>query len=194
MISLFDKTDETQAQIQITSLEQLLINNHVEAPIKGKFRRQLQLDQIFEFCKTFEKIFEHLGFNLTFKTTDLQDIIYTTQGDKLEINFDNLFLFVSILNPDPHTQKMLNDSVENSFTFSFDSWTSDRKTVDTQLDYQVDMGPAQKINSPKYLTVAHQTAARIGVPNKANNIAIFDKIDVRKNHVVLWCSLSKRWR
>ena len=31
--------------------------------------------------------------------------------------------------------------------------------------------------------MAHQTADRIGVPNKARNIAVFDNLIVRKNHV-----------
>ena len=41
------------------------------------------------------------------------------------------------------------------------------------------MGSAQNINNLKHLRVAHQTAARIGVPNKANNIAIFDNLSFR---------------
>ena len=94
-----------------------------------------------------------------------------------------MLLFVPILIPDPQRQIMFNDSVQNSFTLSFDSWTSGRKTVDTQLEYQVDIGSVQNINSPKYLIVAHQTASKRGVPNKSNNIAIFDNIDVRKYHV-----------
>ena len=51
------------------------------------------------------------------------------------------------------------------------------------MDYQVDIGCAQKVNSPKYLIAAHQTAARIGVPNKARNIAVFDNLNVGKYHV-----------
>ena len=78
---------------------------------------------------------------------------------------------------------MFNDSIKDSFTLSFDCWTGARKTVDTQLEYQVDMGSAQNINSPKYLKAVHQSAARIGVPNKAYNVAIFDHLDVRKYHV-----------
>ena len=31
--------------------------------------------------------------------------------------------------------------------------------------------------------VAHQTAARIGVPNKAESLAFFDNLDVRRYHV-----------
>ena len=51
------------------------------------------------------------------------------------------------------------------------------------MEYHVDIGSAQFINSPKHLKVAHQTAARIGVPNKANNVAIFDTPNFRKYFV-----------
>ena len=78
---------------------------------------------------------------------------------------------------------MYNNSIETSFILSFDARTSDRKTIETQLEYQVHIGSAQNINSQKYLLVAHQTAARIGVPNKANNVAVFDNLDVRKYFV-----------
>ena len=78
---------------------------------------------------------------------------------------------------------MFNDSIKNSFTLSFDSWTTDRKIVNTGFEYQVDIGSSANINSPKYLIVAHQTAARSGASNKANNISIFDNLDVRKYFV-----------
>ena len=78
---------------------------------------------------------------------------------------------------------MFNDSCKDSFTLSFDSWSTDRKTVDTQLEYQVDIGSAQNINTPNYLVTVHQTVARVGVPNKANNVAIFVFLDVRRYHV-----------
>ena len=74
--------------------------------------------------------------------------------------------------PNAETQIIFNDSIKNSFTLSFDSWTSGTKTVDTQLENLVDIGSAQNINSPKCLIVADETAARIRVPNKANNIAV----------------------
>ena len=61
-------------------------------------------------------------------------------------------------------------------------WSTDRKTFDTQLEHQVDIGGAQKINGAKYLIIANQTAARIEVPNEAKNIAVFDNLNVRKNH------------
>ena len=37
-----------------------------------------------------------------------------------------------------------------------------------------------------YLLVAHETAARIGTPNKTDNIAIFDNLNDRRNHVDIY--------
>ena len=81
--------------------------------------------------------------------------------------------------PDAQRQIMFNDSIKDKFFLSFVSWTSDRKTVDTQLECQAHFGGAQNINSPKNLIAVHQTAARIGVPKKANVVAILDHLDVR---------------
>ena len=39
------------------------------------------------------------------------------------------------------------------------------------------------MKSPKYLSRAHQTKDRIETPNKNNNIAIFDNLDLRKSFV-----------
>ena len=183
LLSHFDKVDESEFEMGNTSHKRLLINNHDLPANKAKIEGQLPLEHIFGFCKTFEKITKQLGFHLTFKRVDLQDNIYTTLGDDNKVNFDKLILYVLILIPDAQTQIMFNDSIENSFTLSFDSWSSDRKTVGTLLEYQVDIGSAQNINSPKYLLVAHQTAVTIGVPNKANNFAVFDNLNVRKDHV-----------
>ena len=74
-------------------------------------------------------------------------------------------------------------SIKNSSTLLFDIWNTDRKTVDTQLEYRVDIGSAQNNISPKCLIVAHQTAARIGVPNKAKKLAVFDDPILRECHV-----------
>ena len=91
-----------------------------------------------------------------------------------------MFLYVPIIIPDAQTQVLLIDSIKNSFTLSFDPWSTDRKTVETHLEYQVDIESAQIFNSPNYLIVAHQREAGIGVPNKANKIAVFDNLDVTK--------------
>ena len=133
-----------------------------------------------DFVKLLKKITKQLGFHITLKAADLQDIINTTLGDNIKVNFDELFLYIPIFISDAQTQIMFNDSIKNSFTLSFDSWSTDRKTVDTQLEYQVDIASARNNNGPKYLILAQQTAARIAVPNKANNDAIFENLDVRK--------------
>ena len=92
-----------------------------------------------------------MGFNLNLKTADLQDILYTTLGVDNKVNFNKLFLLVPILISDDQTQAMFDDSIKDSLTLSFGHWTSDRKTVNTQLEYQIDIGSAQDINSLKYL-------------------------------------------
>ena len=78
---------------------------------------------------------------------------------------------------------MFNDSIKKSFTLSLYFCSTDRKTVHTQLEYQVDIVFAQNINSPRYLIVANQTVARVGVPNKAKSIAILINLNRRKYHV-----------
>ena len=78
---------------------------------------------------------------------------------------------------------MFDDSIKNSSTLSFVSWSTDRKTVNTQLEYQVYIGTAQNINSSKYLIVFRQTAARVGVPNEKFIFAIFDNLNVRHYHI-----------
>ena len=62
-----------------------------------------------------------MGFHLTFKTADLQDITYTTLDNDIIVKIDKLFLHVPILIPDAQTQMMFNDSIEQSFTLSIDS-------------------------------------------------------------------------
>ena len=84
---------------------------------------------------------------------------------------------------------MYNESIKNSFTLTFDSKATDRKTVDTGREYQLDVGSSSDINSQNYLTAVHQKQTRSGPAYKASNIAIFDHLDVLFcwNH---WNSLS----
>ena len=96
---------------------------------------------------------------------------------------NSLYWFGPTLTPEATPQAMFNNSIKDNFKISFDSWTTERKVVNTGLEYQVQIGSAQNIKSPKYLIVAHQTAARAAAANKANNIAFFDNLDVRKYFV-----------
>ena len=108
----------------------------------------------------------------------MQDIIYTTLAKIIRVKTDKLNLFVPSFLPDPETQKTINDYIKKSFTSSFEEWVTDRRVVNTELEYQVDIGSSHKINSPKYAILAHQTSARSEKVNKTN-VAIFDKNDVR---------------
>ena len=98
-------------------------------------------------------------------------------------HFDKLFLYVPFNIPVAETQIIIKGSTKKCFLIFFDSWSIDRKTVDTKVENKVDIGSAQNHISPKHLIGSHQTAAREGVPKKENTIGIFDNPNVTKYHV-----------
>ena len=179
LLSQFDSIDEkvgndehaTTAIIQDKSLHKMLIANHENDPNRGKIKGQLPLEHIF-------------GFRITLKTANLQDIIYTTIADATRINvtINSLYLFIPFLIPSTETQLMFNESIQNNYGIFFDEWCTERRIVTDQI-FQVDIGSAQSVNSPKDLICAHQTHDRSALPNKRNNISIFDNINVRKYFV-----------
>ena len=67
------------------TLKQILITDYDVNSNRRKIKGQLPLEHIFVLCKTFEKITKQLGFHLTFKTADLQDIIYTTLANNITV-------------------------------------------------------------------------------------------------------------
>ena len=83
---------KNENEIDNTSFKQIVINNHEIYANKGKIKGQLPLEHIFSFCKIFKKITKNLGFHLTFKTADLQDIIFTTLGDDIKMKVINLYI------------------------------------------------------------------------------------------------------
>ena len=93
---------------------------------------------------------KRIGSHSTFKTAGLHDGIYTTLADDFEINFDNTFLYVPIFFPDAATKFFFIDSIKNKVTLSFASPSTDRKTVDTQLECQVNTESAQNTSSRRY--------------------------------------------
>ena len=177
---------DTTTIIQNTSLQEMLINNHNivgQEVNRGKIKGHLPLEHIFGFCKTFKKITKNLGFHITFKTANLQDIIYTTFADnaanQINVTINNLYLFVPFLIPSTETQLMFNESIQNNYRIFFDEWHTERRVVTDQI-YQIDIGSAQSVNSPKYLICAHQTANRADTNDKRNNKSVFDHLNVRK--------------
>ena len=179
LLSHFDKINESAAEINTTSLKHMLMNNQTEAVNRGKIKGQLLLEDIFGFSKTFKKITKNLGFHITLKTNDLQNIIFTTLANDINVRINSLYLFVPILTPNSETQVLFNESIKNNYTLTFDSWYTERKIV-TDGEFQVDIASSQSTNSPKYIIAAHQTEDRVGTASKANNISIFDHVDVKK--------------
>ena len=133
------------------------------------------------FCKTCKKLTKKFGFDLTFKTADLQKIIFTTIATDINVTISSFYLYVPIFTPIAETQIMFNESIENNFTPSFESWYTYRNFANVGLEFLTDIGSAQNVFAPKYLIAAHQTANRINAPNKARNIAVFDKVAAIKN-------------
>ena len=123
LLSQFDNINEgnTAGDINSTSLEEMLINNHKPAK-KFKIKVQLPLEHFFGFCKTFRKLGKNLGFHSTLKTANSQDIRFTTLIDNFKVTINRLYLFVPIIIPTSETQLMFNDSIQNSFQLSYVDW------------------------------------------------------------------------
>ena len=180
-IPILEQLANLPKQIRDTPHQKMLINNHTDAN-KGKIKGYLYLEDIFGFCKTFKKVTKNLGFHLTFKTNDLQNIIYSSMADDINVTINNLYLFVPNLIPNVETQVMFNEATQNNYKISFDEWYTERRIISDTIT-QMDIGTSQHVNSPKYLIGAHQTRIRADTANKINNIAIFDHLNLQKYYV-----------
>ena len=87
--SYFDKNGEAVINDNIP-LKQILINNHAVEVIKGKIKGHLALKHIFGFCKTFKKTTKNLGFQLKYKMNDLQDLIFTSIANDINVTIISL--------------------------------------------------------------------------------------------------------
>ena len=91
----------------------MLTNNH-DLANRGKIKGQLPLEHIFGFCKSFKKITKNLGFHIKFRTADLQDIIFTSVEDNINVTINRLYLYVPTLIPNTETQLMFNESIQKN--------------------------------------------------------------------------------
>ena len=182
LLSHFDNINEneTAADSNNTSLKHFIIDNHTVAANRGKITDQLPLEHIFGSCKTFRKIIKNLGFHLTFRVFVLQRIISTTLANDIYVILISFYLIVPILIPITQTQVMFNESIQNNYTNTYDSWYTERKLSTNGNEIQVDIGCAQHVISPKNLITTFQTEHRIGVPKRNRNIAIFDPVKLGK--------------
>ena len=133
-------------------------------------------------AKTFKKVTKNLGFHITLRTADLQDIIFTSIADNINVTIKSVYLFVPTLIPNTETQLMFNESFQNNYRIFFDDWYTERTVVSDTIS-QIDIGSAQQVNSPNYIICAHQTAARLNALDKGINISRFDNLNVRKYFV-----------
>ena len=81
--------------------------------------------------------------------------------------------------PSVESQLRFNEATQNNYKISFNEWYTERRLV-SDLVVQHDIGSAQQVDSPKYLTSAHQTSLRTTTPDKKFKIALFDNLDLRK--------------
>ena len=168
-------------QIRSTPHQKMLKDNHTDAN-KVKIEGYFYLEDIFGFCKTFEKVIKNLGFHLTFKANDLQNIIYSSMTDDINVTINHLYLYVLNLIPSVETRVMFNEATQNDYNIFFDEWYTKRRVL-SDTNTQLDIGTSQRVISPKYLIDAHQTRFRADTANKNNNIARFDKLNLRKYYV-----------
>ena len=180
-IPVLERLADLPPQIRDSPHQKMLINNHTDAN-KGKIEGYLYLEDIFGFCKTFKKVTKNLGFHITFKTNDLQNIIYSSMADDINVIINNLYLYVPNLIPSVETQVMFNEATQNNYKISFDEWYTERRIISDTIT-QLDIRSSQNVQSPKYLIGAHQTRIRADTANKNNNIAIFDHLNLQKYYV-----------
>ena len=137
-IPLLERLADMPPQIRDTPQQKLLIDNHTDAN-KGKIKGYLYLEDIFGFCKTFKKVTKNLGFHLTFKTANLQDIIYTSMADDINVTINSLYLYIPNLIPSVETQLLFNEATQNNYKISFDEWYTERRII-SDLIIQHDIG------------------------------------------------------
>ena len=66
-IPVLEQLADQPPQINSTPHQKMLLNKHTDAN-NAKIKGNLDLEDIFGFCKTFEKVTKILGFHLMFKT------------------------------------------------------------------------------------------------------------------------------
>ena len=124
-IPILERLADLPPQIKSAPHQKLLINNHTDAD-KSKIKGFLYLEEIFGFCKSFQKVTKNLGFHHMFKTADFQDIIYTSTTH-VNVTINNLYLYIPNLIPTVETQLVFNEATQNNYKISYDEWYTERR-------------------------------------------------------------------
>ena len=100
------------------------------------------------------------------------DILYTKLDDNdVNVTIISISLFIPQIKPSPETQVIFNETISKTFTLSYESWTTDRKPVDTAREFQIDISSASNLNRPLYHLAAHQKTQRPDPANPAKNLS-----------------------
>ena len=81
-----------------------------------------------------------------FKTTKLQDIIYTSMADDINVTINKLYLYIPMLISSAETQLMFNETNQNNYKISYDEYYTERRVV-SDMNIQHDIVSAQNVNS-----------------------------------------------
>ena len=127
-IPILERYADLPPQSRSTPHQKMLIDNHTDVN-KGKIEGYLYLEDIFGFCKTFKRLTKNLGFHLTFKTNDLQNIIISSMADDINVTFNNLYLYVPKSIPSVETQVRFIEATRNNYKISFDEWYTVRRGI-----------------------------------------------------------------
>ena len=77
-----------------------------------------------------------------FKTADLQDVIYTSMADDINVTNNTLYLHVTMIIPSVESQLMFNEATQINYRVSYDEYYRERRLISDMI-VQVDIGSAQ---------------------------------------------------
>ena len=83
-----------------------------------------------DFCK---KVTKKLGFIIMCKTANLQDNIYSSMSDDINVTINSLYLYIPNLIPSLETQLKFNEATQNNYKISFDEWYTERRLLSDLL-------------------------------------------------------------
>ena len=74
----------------------------------------------------------------------------------MSVTIKRLSLFKLTIIPAPETQKVVTETLMESFTFSFESWFTEKKPVITSKEFPLEISSASIIKAPFSFLAAHQ--------------------------------------
>ena len=83
-----------------------------------------------------------------FKTANLQDIIYTSMDDDINVTINSLYLCIPKLIPCVEAQLMFIEATQNFHKITFNEWYTERRII-SDLLVEHDVESAQQVNCPK---------------------------------------------